>query len=385
MPSKRFSDYLTTIRQTAREIPVEVAKTLLKEAVPFFDVREESEIGDGLIPNAHAPGRSFLEITVAEQVSDLNAPIVLYCASGVRSLMAVASLHGLGYSNVVSLTGGFAAWKAAGLPIERSSALSMVERKRYERQLILPQVGPSGQGKLHQAKVLVIGAGGLGSSCLQYLAAAGVGQIGIIDHDRVDLGNLQRQVIYSVGDIGKLKASAAADALRSLNPEIHVQAFTERLATANASRICSSFDILVDCTDNFTARYLINDTAVAIHCPVVQGAVFRFEGHVYLLNHRGGPCYRCLYPESPPTDIAPTCSEAGVIGVVPGLIGVLQAAKVIKLILGVGTNSNTALVYHALEDRFSERKLQRRTSCACTGVHPAMQAHPATFHMESNP
>ncbi|QRR07697.1 hypothetical protein FPJ27_15705 [Burkholderia sp. MS455] len=207
---------------------------------------------------------------------------------------------------------------------------------------------------------------------------------GIIDHDRVDLGNLQRQVIYSVGDIGKLKTSAPADALRRVNPEIHVQAFAERLATTSASRICSSFDILVDGTDSFTARYLINDTAVAIHRPVVQGAVFRFEAHVDLLNYHGGPCYRCLYPESPPTDIAPTCSEAAVIGVVPGLMGVFQAAKIIKLILGIDTNGNTALVYHALDDQFYERKLQRRASCACTGIHPAMQIHPASVHMKPN-
>ncbi|RQU50040.1 ThiF family adenylyltransferase [Burkholderia cenocepacia] len=370
MTSKQFDEYLSKARQTAQEISIEKAWSLYIDsidAVHFFDVREESEIEDGIIPGAHTSGRGFLEIQVTERIPALDTPIVVYCASGTRSIIAAASLQALGYTNAMSLMGGFSAWKTCGYDIERPNTLKSDERRRYGRQLMLPQVGLHGQLKLRQAKVLVVGTGGLGSPCLLYLAAAGVGQIGIVDHDSVDLSNLQRQVLFETDDVGKSKAIVAANRLARMNPDVTLQPLVERLETSNARHICAEYDILIDCTDNFTARYLINDTAVALELPVVQGAVFQFEGYVATLNYRNSPCYRCAYPEPPPADIAPTCSEAGVIGVIPGIIGTLQAAMAIKIILGIKTSTpQPALVYHGLDDRFSERQWRKCPTCECS-------------------
>ncbi|WP_423392017.1 ThiF family adenylyltransferase [Burkholderia sp. LMG 21824] len=365
MNSAIFGDFLEKARSSVREISAEYAQELLATYVPFFDVREESEVDQGIIPGAQACGRSFLEMRVTEQVPDLGLPVVVYCASGVRSVVAGASLRALGYTNVMSLAGGLAAWKAEGLPVVKGASLSSGERNRYGRQIILPQVGIDGQAKLKRARILVIGAGGLGAPCLQYLAAAGVGTIGIVDHDSVDLSNLQRQVIYGVQDIGKPKVSAARDRLLAMNSDVRVSTFSDKFDAANALSICRDFDILIDCTDNFTARYLVNDTAIALNLPVIHGAVFQFEGQVALLNHGHGPCYRCIYPESPPSEIAPTCSEAGVIGVVPGVIGTLQAATAIKLVLDLDVEPGFSLIYHALDDAFSKRKLRARANCTC--------------------
>lgn len=371
MSSNPLADFLAKTRSTVREISISEAGELLSASTPFFDVREESEVEEGVIAGARVPGRSFLEIRVTEQVPDFETPIVLYCASGVRSLVAAASLKALGYSSVMSLSGGVSAWRAAGLPLEKPSILLNVERKRYGRQLILPQVGTAGQENLKRSKVLVVGAGGLGAPCLLYLAAAGVGTIGIVDHDTVDISNLQRQVIYGIDDLGRSKTTAARDVLGRLNPDVVVQEFAERLDSSNALRICTNFDILVDCTDNFSARYLINDTAVALSLPIVHGSVFQFEGQVAVLNSNDGACYRCIYPEAPPVEIAPSCSEAGVIGVVPGVIGVLQAAKVIKLILGIESEPSSVLVYHGLDDTFTQRRLHKRNTCICASDREA--------------
>lgn len=365
MTPRILSDYLKKTRDAVPEISVDDARKMLLQSVPFFDVREESETEQGVIPGARVPGRSFLEMKVTEQVSEPDSPIVLYCASGVRSMVAAASLRALGYINVMSLANGLSAWKAAGLPIEKPSTLTSSDRKRYGRQLILPQVGVVGQEKLKRANVLVIGAGGLGAPCLKYLAAAGVGGIGVVDHDVIDISNLQRQVIYGTDDIGRLKAEVSREVLLRMNPDLLVRVFPEKLDASNASRICSSFDVVVDCTDNFSARYLINDTALSLNIPLVHGSVFQFEGQVALLNSHGGPCYRCIYPEAPPAEIAPSCSEAGVIGVIPGVIGVLQAAKAIKVILGIGGDNGLVLVYHGLDDTFSQRKLRKRPTCIC--------------------
>ncbi|MDR5822808.1 ThiF family adenylyltransferase [Caballeronia sp. LZ043] len=365
MSSKIFDEYLKQARALVKEVQVEEAKFLLDKLTPFFDVREESEIEQGQIRDAHTPGRSFLESAITERIPQFDMPIVLYCASGTRSLVAGASLSALGYVNVMSITGGLAAWKAAGYPVEKRSLLSSEERKRYGRQIILPQVGPQGQAKLREARVVVIGAGGLGAPSLMYLAAAGVGHIGVVDHDSVDLGNLHRQIIYRTADVGEFKASASRNTLLEMNPQVKVSEFRVKLDESSAHRILSDFDVVVDCTDNFSARYLINDTALELGLPVVHGSVFQFEGQVALLNYRNGPCYRCLFPEPPPPEVAPSCSEAGVLGVVPGLIGVLQATVVIKLILGLEIDNASATVYHGLDDGFSRRKLRKRDGCMC--------------------
>ncbi|MGF6768618.1 molybdopterin/thiamine biosynthesis adenylyltransferase/rhodanese-related sulfurtransferase [Paraburkholderia sp. GAS199] len=382
MTPKILNDFLIRTRNVVPEISVADAQTMLLQSVPLFDVREESETEQGVIPGACVPGRSFLEMKVAEQIPHPASPIVLYCASGVRSMMAAASLRALGYVSVMSLAGGLSAWKAAGLSVEKPSTLTSGERKRYARQLILPQVGVAGQEKLKGAKVLVIGAGGLGAPCLLYLAAAGVGSIGIVDHDVIDISNLQRQVIYSTDDIGRPKAEVAREVLMRMNPDLRVSEFAEKLDPSNALRICSDFDVVVDCTDNFSARYLINDTALSLCLPIVHGSVFQFEGQVALLNSQGGPCYRCIYPEAPPAEIAPSCSEAGVMGVVPGLIGLLQAAKVIKVILGIEADACSALVYHGLDDTFSQRKLHKRLTCACGRARTAPAVTPTASRIE---
>lgn len=378
MPSKIFDEFLEQARAAVKEVTIRDAWELHEAATPFFDVREESEIEQGVILGARVPGRSFLEMRVTEQIPQLDAPMVLYCASGTRSMVAAASLRTLGYVNVMSMAGGLAAWKAAGLPIEKPSTLSSDDRKRYGRQLILRQVGIDGQEKLKHARVLVIGAGGLGAPCLMYLAAAGVGSIGIVDHDLVDLGNLQRQIIYRTADVGEFKVAASRTALLSMNSNVKIHEFQEKLDASNAIHIFSDFDVVVDCTDNFSARYLINDTALALKLPIVHGSVFQFEGQVALLNYRNGPCYRCIFPEAPPSGVAPSCSEAGVIGVIPGLIGVLQATTVIKSIIGMEAGGESITVYHGIEGVFSQRKLRKRDGCICT-THLDARTHTSTF------
>jgi molybdopterin/thiamine biosynthesis adenylyltransferase/rhodanese-related sulfurtransferase len=351
------------------EISPADAYEMLKHSVQFFDVREESEIEQEIIPGAYAFGRSFLEIRIAEKISSLDQPIVLYCASGIRSLVAAVSIRSLGFLNVMSVAGGISAWKSVGLPTIPPIMLDRDERKRYARQLILSEVGITGQLRLKQAGILVIGAGGLGSPCLRYLAAAGIGHIGIIDHDVIDISNLQRQVLFTTDDVGKSKAKVAKDVLLRMNPTLRIEAFCEKFGPDNAQRICSSFNILIDCTDNFAARYLINDTALELNLPFIHGAVFQFEGHVALLNTNGNACYRCIYPEAPPNEISPSCSEAGVMGVVPGVIGTLQASKAIKWILGLNTGTESTVVYNGLSDSFSCLKLHKRLGCHCEPVN----------------
>lgn len=363
-----FSDFLTAARRVVTEISPADAYEMLERSVPFFDVREESEIEQEIIPGAYAPGRSFLEIRITEKISSLDQPIVLYCASGTRSLVAAFSIRALGFINVMSVAGGISAWKSVGLPTAPPLVLDQDERKRYARQLILSEVGITGQIRLKQSKILVIGAGGLGSPCLRYLAAAGIGHIGIIDHDVIDMSNLQRQVLFTTDNVGQYKAKVARDVLIRMNPKLRVEAFCEKFNPDNAQHICSEYNILIDCTDNFTARYLVNDTALELNLPLIHGSVFQFEGYVALLNANGNACYRCIYPEAPPNEVSPSCSEAGVMGVVPGVIGTLQAAKAIKWILGLHTGEESTVVYNGLSDSFSCFKLHKRLGCRCERV-----------------
>lgn len=340
------------------------------QAIVLVDVREKYEWNEGHIPGAvHVP-RGFLELQIEEAVPDKSKTVLLYCAGGVRSLMAGKTLQDMGYENSISMSGGFGQWKAAGLPFVQPRVLTDVQSKRYSRHLLVPEVGEAGQFKLLDSRVLFIGAGGLGSPAAYYLAAAGVGTLGIIDADVVEESNLQRQIIHNVSRIGQYKAESAKQTIQELNPDIKVNTYIERLDETNVARIIADYDVIIDGTDNFPTRYLLNDAALLAHKPVVHGSVFRFEGQVTVFKPYAGPCYRCLYPEPPPAALAPSCAEAGVLGVLPGVIGQLQAVETLKLLLGIGDPLvGRLMMYDALAGEFNELRLFRDPNCPACGEH----------------
>ncbi len=339
----------------------------------LVDVREKHEWNEGYVPGAvHVP-RGHLESQIEEVVPDKSKKVILYCAGGVRSLMAGNTLQLMGYQDVVSMAGGFGQWKGSGFNFAQPRTLSEAQSKRYSRHLLVPEVGEQGQLKLLDSKVLLIGAGGLGSPAALYLAAAGVGTLGIIDADIVDDSNLQRQIIHSTERIGQYKADSARIAITALNPDVNVKTYIERLDETNVRQLVEEYDVIVDGTDNFPTRYMLNDAAVIANKPVVHGSVFRFEGQVTVFKPYDGPCYRCLYPEPPPPALAPSCAEAGVLGVLPGIIGMLQATETIKLLLGIGDPVvGRLLTYDALAGEFNELRLFRDPNCPACGEH----AHP---------
>jgi molybdopterin/thiamine biosynthesis adenylyltransferase/rhodanese-related sulfurtransferase len=343
------------------------------EHFPVVDVREKIEWNDGHLPDAvHVP-RGFLELQIEEAVSDKDQPVVLYCAGGVRSALAAETLKQMGYTQPISMAGGYTAWKNAGLPTVQPRTLGDEARKRYSRHLLVPEVGEAGQLKLLDAKVLILGAGGLGAPAALYLAAAGVGTIGLVDPDVVEASNLQRQIIHSTARLGRLKTESARETIAGLNPDVQVITHNEWLDRSNVARIIAGYDLIVDGTDNFPTRYLLNDAAVMAGKTVIHGSVFRFEGQVTVFKPYDGPCYRCLFPEPPPPELAPNCAEAGVLGVLPGTIGMLQATEAIKLILGIGEPLvGRLLTYDALSETFDELRLRRDPHCpACgEGAHP---------------
>ncbi|GLV56595.1 molybdopterin biosynthesis protein MoeB [Dictyobacter sp. S3.2.2.5] len=336
----------------------------------LVDVREKTEWNEGYIPGAiHVP-RGHLESQIEETVPDKSKKVVLYCAGGVRSLMAASTLQQMGYQDVVSMAGGFGQWKGSGLGFMEPRTLNDAQSKRYSRHLLVPEVGEQGQLKLLDSKVLFIGAGGLGSPAALYLAAAGVGTIGIIDADVVDDSNLQRQVIHNTERIGQYKAESARTTINALNPDVNVVTYIERLDDNNVKQLVSEYDLIIDGTDNFPTRYLLNDAALLFNKPVIHGSVFRFEGQVTVFKPYEGPCYRCMYPEPPPAALAPSCAEAGVLGVLPGIIGLLQATEAIKVLLGIGEPLvGRLLTYDALAGEFMELKLFRDPNCAACGEH----------------
>ncbi len=338
--------------------------------IVLVDVREKYEWNEGHIPGAvHVP-RGFLELQIEEAVPDKSKTVLLYCAGGVRSLMAGKTLQDMGYENSISMSGGFGQWKAAGLPFVQPRVLTDIQSKRYSRHLLIPEVGEAGQFKLLDSRVLFIGAGGLGSPAAYYLAAAGVGTIGIIDADVVEESNLQRQIIHNLSRIGQYKAESAKQTIQELNPDIKVNTYIERLDETNVARIIADYDVIIDGTDNFPTRYLLNDAALLANKPVVHGSVFRFEGQVTVFKPYEGPCYRCLYPEPPPAALAPSCAEAGVLGVLPGVIGQLQAVETLKLLLGIGDPLvGRLMMYDALAGEFSELRLFRDPNCPACGEH----------------
>ncbi len=339
----------------------------------LVDVRERHEWNEGYIPGAvHVP-RGHLESKIEEVVPDKSKKVVLYCAGGTRSLMAGNTLRQMGYDDVVSMAGGFGQWKGSGYRFVQPQTLTEAQTRRYSRHLLVPEVGEDGQVKLLSSKVLLIGAGGLGSPAALYLAAAGVGTLGIIDADVVDDSNLQRQIIHTTARIGEYKAESARTAIAALNPDVKVKTYIERLDETNVQQLVDEYDVIVDGTDNFPTRYLLNDAAVMANKPVVHGSVFRFEGQITVLKPYDGPCYRCLYPEPPPPALAPSCAEAGVLGVLPGIIGLLQATETIKLLLGIGEPLVGRLsTYDALAGEFNELRLFRDPNCPACGEH----AHP---------
>jgi sulfur-carrier protein adenylyltransferase/sulfurtransferase len=364
-----FDTLLRDIRGKTTEVePATLAGELGNGKPALIDVREADEHAQGMIPaTVHIP-RGFLELRIEREVPNRESPVVLYCASGTRSVLAARSLSELGYANVRSLAGGFTAWKRAGLPWEQPIVLRPDQEARYSRHTLIPEVGVAGQLKLLKAKVLCIGAGGLGSPSSMYLAAAGIGTIGVIDDDAVDASNLQRQILHSTERVGTPKVDSAELTLRGLNPDVQVNKHRTRIDSSNALELIGGYDIIVDGADNFATRYLVNDCALRLGKPVVHASIFRFEGQLTVFPANGSPCYRCLYPEPPPAEEAPSCAEAGVLGVLPGVVGVLQATEAIKIILGIGdTLAGRLMVYDALKVKFRELKLRRDPACPTCG------------------
>jgi molybdopterin/thiamine biosynthesis adenylyltransferase/rhodanese-related sulfurtransferase len=343
--------------------------------LPFLlDVRELDEWQEGHLPGAYHIPRGNLESRIEALVPDKDLEIVIYCASGARSVFAAKSLGELGYSSVSSMSGGFTDWKRNGYPFETPKVLSPEQRSRYARHLLIPEVGEKGQQKLLEARVLLIGAGGLGSPASLYLAAAGVGTLGIVDGDVVDESNLQRQIVHSTDRLGEPKVLSAKRTIEALNPDVKVEAYQERLTSDNVERILSAgWDVIVDGADNFPTRYLVNDASVWHDIPVVHGSIYRFEGQVTVFQPGVGPCYRCLFPAPPPPELAPSCAEGGVLGVLPGIIGSLQASEALKLVIDAGeTLTGRLLLFDALATTFDEVVVKRDPTCPVCGEHPTI-------------
>src|SRR5687768_8453701 len=373
MPSYR--ELLQQIKAEIEEIDAPRAAELRETDSPVLvDVRERSEWDEGYIPGAiHVP-RGNLESRIEQAVPDRDATVILYCASGSRSAFAAKALEELGYENVASLQGGFGDWKRNGFPFEVPRALDEAKRRRYSRHLLIPEVGEEGQLRLLDARILLIGAGGLGSPASLYVAAAGVGTLGIVDDDAVDETNLQRQIVHSTDRLGESKAESAKRTIEALNPDVTVKVFKERLSSENVDRILGEgWDVIVDGADNFPTRYLLNDASVWHGIPIVHGSIYRFEGQTTVFKPHGGPCYRCLFPQPPPPELAPSCAEGGVLGVLPGVIGSLQANEALKLSLGIGEPLvGRLLMFDALEGTFTEIKLRRDPDCPVCGESPTI-------------
>jgi sulfur-carrier protein adenylyltransferase/sulfurtransferase len=374
MPSYR--ELLEQTRAGIEEVDAAGARDLLAASEPplLVDIREPDEWSEGHLPGAiHVP-RGNLESRIERAAPDRAQPIILYCAAGNRSVFAAKTLDELGYESVVSLAGGYTDWKRNGFPTQLPRVLDAEKRARYSRHLLIPEVGDEGQLKLLDSRVLLVGAGGLGSPASLYLTAAGVGRLGIVDDDRVDASNLQRQIAHSTESLGEWKADSAKRTLEALNPDVEVVTYKERLTSENVDRILADgWDVIVDGADNFPTRYLVNDASVFHDIPVVHGSIYRFEGQVTVFKPHEGPCYRCLFPQPPPPELAPSCAEGGVLGVLPGIIGSLQANEALKLLLGIGDSlAGRLLLFDALAAEFSEVKLRKDPNCPVCGEHPTI-------------
>ena len=358
-----FRDLLNAAKSEIREVTTAEAEDLIAGGATLLDVREADEFEQGAVPGSVFLPRGHLESQVEGRLGDKSGTVVVMCAGGVRSAFAARTLQELGYADVVSMAGGFNRWKDEGRDWRTPEVLNPDQRNRYSRHLLLPEVGEEGQQKLLGAKVLLLGAGGLGSPAALYLAAAGVGTIGIVDMDVVDDSNLQRQILHNVDRGGERKVDSAKKTITLLNPDVNVIAFDVRLDASNIAEIISQFDIVVDGADNFPVRYMLNDASVKLGIPVVHGSIFRFEGNVTVFDPKHGPTYRDMLPEPPPAELAPSCSEAGVLGVLPGIVGSIQALEAIKLILGIGDPLiGRYLAFDALDMEFREFKIRKDPS-----------------------
>jgi molybdopterin/thiamine biosynthesis adenylyltransferase/rhodanese-related sulfurtransferase len=370
-----YRELLQQVKAEIEEMDAGEARALLEtDSAAVVDVREQAEWDEGHLPDAvHVP-RGHLESRIEAAVPDRDRTVLLYCASGNRSAFAAKTLEELGYERAISLAGGFTDWKRNGFPFEVPRALAEGQRRRYSRHLLIPEVGEEGQQKLLDAKILLIGAGGLGSPASLYLAAAGVGTLGIVDDDVVDDTNLQRQIVHNEERLGTSKAESAKETIEALNPDVTVKTFRERLTSENVDRILGEgWDVIVDGADNFPTRYLLNDASVWHDIPVVHGSIFRFEGQTTVFKPHEGPCYRCLFPQPPPPELAPSCAEGGVLGVLPGIVGSLQASEALKLVLGIGDSLvGRLLLFDALETTFTEVSLRRDPSCPVCGENPTI-------------
>jgi sulfur-carrier protein adenylyltransferase/sulfurtransferase len=344
------------------------------------DIRERDEWVQGHLPDAKFIPRGFLELQIEQYQPDREKPVVLYCAGGVRSVLAARNLKEMGYETVISMIGGFNGWKNASLPFKVPSVLNEEQRVRYSRHIILDDIGEEGQIKLLESSVLLIGAGGLGSPAAMYLAAAGVGKLGIVDFDTVDVSNLQRQLLHGQSDVGRPKVESARDRLREINPEVEVVGHREPITSANAFDIISGYDLVINGSDNFPTRYLVNDACQFLKKPLVDASIFMFEGQVTVYQPanpehgiEGGPCYRCLYPDPPPPGEVPSCAEAGVLGVLPGIVGSIQAIEAIKLLVGIGESLvGRLLMIDTLDMTFRTLNVQRNLECPVCGEHPTV-------------
>ena len=371
-----YRDLLARVREEIDEISSTEAQARHHSPEPplFVDVREPDEWDEGHIPGAiHVP-RGRLEGRIEGLVPDKDRPLVVYCSAGSRSAFAAKVLDELGYEEAVNLAGGFQDWKRNGFDVTIPRALSSDQRARYSRHLLIPEVGEEGQQRLLDARVLLVGAGGLGSPASLYLAAAGVGTLGIVDADVVDASNLQRQIVHSTERIGEPKVSSAKRTLEALNPDVRVVPFEERLTSESIERILGEkWDVIVDGADNFPTRYLVNDASVWHGIPVVHGSIYRFEGQVTVFAPGAGPCYRCLFPTPPPAELAPSCAEGGVLGVLPGIIGSLQANETLKIILDRGdTLAGRLLLFDALGTTLDEVNVRRDPDCPVCGESPTI-------------
>jgi sulfur-carrier protein adenylyltransferase/sulfurtransferase len=369
-----YRELLQQVKSEIAEIDPPEASGLVENGTLFLDVRERDEWEEGHIPGAVFVPRGNLESRIESVENDRDRPIVVYCAGGSRSAFAAKSLQDLGYTNVVSLTGGYTDWKRNGFETVLPRSLTPAQRTRYSRHVLIPEIGEAGQLKLLESRVLMIGAGGLGSPAALYLAAAGVGTIGIIDADIVDETNLQRQIVHSLDRLGEPKVDSARRTIEALNPDVTVKTYRERLTSENVDAILDEgWDMILDGADNFPTRYLVNDASVWHDIPVVHGSIYRFEGQVTVFKPHEGPCYRCLFPQPPPPELAPSCSEGGVLGVLPGIIGSIQANEVLKLAAGIGeTLVGRLLLFDALEESFTEVSLKRDPDCPVCGEHPTI-------------
>ena len=367
------AEFIRQVKAQVAEIDPSAVHELVGNGVAIVDVRETEEFATGHLPGAKHVPRGHLESRIEGVVPDRSQRVILYCASGTRSALAAHTLtHDLGYQRVESMTGGITLWKDRGYLVDVPQTLSAEQRERYSRHILIPEIGESGQRKLLEARVLLLGAGGLGSPTALYLAAAGVGTLGIVDNDVVDLSNLQRQVIHSTDRIGMPKVDSAEQSIKALNPDVEVVKYQTRLDASNIMEIIEGYDVIVDGVDNFPTRYLLNDASVRLRIPVVSASILGFDGQLSIFKPYDGPCYRCLFPEPPPAELAPSCGANGVLGVLPGTMGLLQATEVVKLILGIGEPAiGRLLLYDALGATLTEVKVHRDPDCPICSREPA--------------